>query len=90
MAHHRVNDPRSEVKEGDQVLVKVINIDPSGKIRLSRKALIEAPPGSEGASGSGSEGGGAPRRDEPRRDDRGGRDRDRGGRGGPGGRPHRR
>ena len=45
MAHHRVNDPRSEVKEGDQVLVKVINIDPSGKIRLSRKALIEAPAG---------------------------------------------
>ncbi len=93
MAHHRVNDPHSEVKEGDQVLVKVINIDPSGKIRLSRKALIEAPPGSEGASGSGPEGGGAPRRDEPRRDDRGGRDRDRGGRGGPGGpggRPHRR
>jgi polyribonucleotide nucleotidyltransferase len=46
MAHHRVKDPRSEVKEGDQVLVKVINIDPSGKIRLSRKALLEAPPGS--------------------------------------------
>jgi polyribonucleotide nucleotidyltransferase len=85
MAHHRVNDPRSEVKEGDQVLVKVINIDPSGKIRLSRKALIEAPPGSEGANGGGSEGGGPPRRDEHRRDDRGGRDRDRGGRGGHGG-----
>jgi len=41
MAHHRVQDVRSEVKEGDQVLVKVVNIDPSGKIRLSRKALIE-------------------------------------------------
>ena len=45
MAHHRVQDVRSEVKEGDQVLVKVVNIDPSGKIRLSRKALIEAAPG---------------------------------------------
>ena len=31
---------RDELKEGDQVMVKVINIDPSGKIRLSRKALL--------------------------------------------------
>jgi polyribonucleotide nucleotidyltransferase len=90
MAHHRVKDPRSEVKEGDQVLVKVINIDPSGKIRLSRKALIEAPAGEAGAgNGGGSEGGGEGRRDEPRRDEhRGGRDYDRGrggSRGGPGG-----
>ena len=65
MAHHRVNDVRDEVKEGDEVLVKVINIDPSGKIRLSRKALIEAPAG-EAGNGGGSEGGGEPRRDEPR------------------------
>ncbi len=42
MAHHHVQDPRSEVKEGDQILVKVVNIDPSRKIRLSRKALLEA------------------------------------------------
>jgi polyribonucleotide nucleotidyltransferase len=41
MAHHRVKDVRSEIKEGDQILVKVVNIDPSGKIRLSRKALLE-------------------------------------------------
>jgi polyribonucleotide nucleotidyltransferase len=41
MAHHRINDVRAEVKEGDQILVKVVNIDPSGKIRLSRKALLE-------------------------------------------------
>jgi polyribonucleotide nucleotidyltransferase len=40
MAHHHVKDVRSEVKEGDQVLVKVVSIDPSGKIRLSRKALL--------------------------------------------------
>ena len=41
MAHHRVQDVRSEVKEGDQILVKVVNIEPgSGKIRLSRKALL--------------------------------------------------
>ena len=40
IAHYRVKDVRDELKEGDQVLVKVINIDPSGKIRLSRKALL--------------------------------------------------
>ena len=48
MAHHRVQDVRSEVKEGDQILVKVVNIEPgSGKIRLSRKALL--PEGEGGA-----------------------------------------
>ena len=41
IAHYRVKDVRDELKEGDQVMVKVINIDPSGKIRLSRKALIQ-------------------------------------------------
>jgi polyribonucleotide nucleotidyltransferase len=41
MAHHRVNNVHDEVKEGDQVLVKVVSIDPSGKIRLSRKALLD-------------------------------------------------
>jgi polyribonucleotide nucleotidyltransferase len=49
IAHHRVKDVRDELKEGDQVMVKVINIDPSGKIRLSRKALL-APPAAEPAA----------------------------------------
>ncbi len=49
MAHHRVQNVRDEVKEGDQVLVKVVSIDPSGKIRLSRKALLDEAQG--GASG---------------------------------------
>jgi polyribonucleotide nucleotidyltransferase len=52
-----VQDVRTEVKEGDQILVKVVNIDPSGKIRLSRKALIEAPEGAPPSGGSGHEGG---------------------------------
>jgi polyribonucleotide nucleotidyltransferase len=43
IAHYRVKDVRDELKEGDQVMVKVINIDPSGKIRLSRKALLQPP-----------------------------------------------
>jgi polyribonucleotide nucleotidyltransferase len=43
IAHYRVKDVRDELKEGEQVMVKVINIDPSGKIRLSRKALLQPP-----------------------------------------------
>jgi len=35
---------RDELKEGQQILVKVINIDPTGKIRLSRKALLQDEP----------------------------------------------
>jgi len=66
IAHHRVQDVRSEVKEGDQILVKVVSIDPSGKIRLSRKALLEeAEGGAPSEGGSSGPGGGVP--SEPRR-----------------------
>jgi polyribonucleotide nucleotidyltransferase len=41
IATHRVKDVRDELKEGEQILVKVINIDQTGKIRLSRKALLQ-------------------------------------------------
>jgi polyribonucleotide nucleotidyltransferase len=41
IAAHRVKDVRDELKEGEQLMVKVINVDPSGKIRLSRKALLQ-------------------------------------------------
>jgi polyribonucleotide nucleotidyltransferase len=60
MAHHRVQDVRSEVKEGDQVLVKVVSIDPSGKIRLSRKALLEDTQGGAPGEGGSAPGGSAP------------------------------
>jgi polyribonucleotide nucleotidyltransferase len=40
IAHYRVKDVRDELNDGDQVLVKVISVDPSGKVRLSRKALL--------------------------------------------------
>ena len=53
MAHHRIRDVRTEVKEGDQVLVKVVSIDPSGKIRLSRKALLEQAEGDAEARSAG-------------------------------------
>jgi polyribonucleotide nucleotidyltransferase len=49
IANHRVKDVRDELKEGQQILVKVINIDPTGKIRLSRKALLTDEAPKEGA-----------------------------------------
>jgi len=89
IANYRVKDVRDELQEGQQVLVKVINIDPTGKIRLSRKALLAPdegtapPPRPEGAEStqeaaatagdSGREGG-----ERRPRGDRGGRDRGRG------------
>ena len=39
VAEHRIQDIRKELKEGDQILVKVISID-GNKIRLSRKAVL--------------------------------------------------
>jgi polyribonucleotide nucleotidyltransferase len=71
IAHYRVKDVRDELKEGEQVMVKVINIDPSGKIRLSRKVLLEpqegqAPAGEGGrprGEGEGQRGDRGPRRD---------------------------
>ena len=50
IANHRVKDVRDELKEGQQVMVKVINIDPTGKIRLSRKVLLQDEPAREGAA----------------------------------------
>jgi polyribonucleotide nucleotidyltransferase len=49
IATHRVKDVRDELKEGQQILVKVINIDPTGKIRLSRKALLQEEAAKAGA-----------------------------------------
>jgi polyribonucleotide nucleotidyltransferase len=43
LAHHRVKAVSDEVAEGDQILVKVLEIDRQGKIRLSRKETIPAP-----------------------------------------------
>jgi polyribonucleotide nucleotidyltransferase len=43
LEHHRVRKVDDVLKEGEKVEVKVIGIDDQGKIRLSRKALLEAP-----------------------------------------------
>ena len=45
LAHHRVKAVTDEVSEGDQIQVKVLEIDKQGKIRLSRKEAMPAPAG---------------------------------------------
>jgi polyribonucleotide nucleotidyltransferase len=73
VADYRVNDVHDELSEGDQILVKVINIDPQGKVKLSRKAVIREQAGLPEEP---------PQEPRPRRDrDSGGRD-SRGGDGG--------
>ncbi len=64
IANHRVKDVRDELKEGEQILVKVINIDPTGKIRLSRKALLQE----EGAAGTSDPAAAPQGHDKPRRE----------------------
>ena len=70
LAHGFVKTVTEVVKIGDVVKVKVINVDDSGRIKLSRKALLERPAGMEDSG------------DEHRgeRRDRGDRGGDRGGR----------
>ena len=41
LAHRRVKTVDEILKEGDEVMVKVLDVDRQGKIRLSRKALLE-------------------------------------------------
>jgi polyribonucleotide nucleotidyltransferase len=56
LAHYRVKAVTDILKEGDEVMVKVLEVDRQGKIRLSRKALIESdsPPPEEPGRRSGS------------------------------------
>jgi polyribonucleotide nucleotidyltransferase len=53
LAHHRVKAVSDEVKEGDQILVKVLEVDRQGKIRLSRKETMPAPAGAGAKDQSG-------------------------------------
>ncbi len=41
IAEHRVKQTTDEIEEGDEVLVKVIDIDPAGRVRLSRKQAMK-------------------------------------------------
>jgi len=42
LAEHRVNRVQDEVNEGDEIMVKVLEVDKQGKIRLSRKDVMKA------------------------------------------------
>jgi polyribonucleotide nucleotidyltransferase len=69
IAYTRVNDVRDVMKEGDQLMVKVLSVDATGKVRLSKRALEQPPEGWVPPA----EGDRPPRRDGdrgPRRDDR--------------------
>lgn len=58
IAHERVNSVIDFLKEGDEVEVKVLEVDKAGKIRLSRKALLPIPEGTRSQGSSGGGGGG--------------------------------
>jgi polyribonucleotide nucleotidyltransferase len=87
LANERVESVEAVCQLGDIMKVKVVNVDPTGKIRLSRKAVIRdelglpPEPADEGPRRS-SGGGDRGRRDGGRGGDRGRRDSERGGRDG--------
>jgi polyribonucleotide nucleotidyltransferase len=72
VAEHRINDIRDELKEGDQVLVKVLAVE-GNRIRLSRKAILkeqrakmgggEAPPAESDSGDGGGEFSSAPQQE---------------------------
>jgi len=85
LAPYRVRETSDIVKEGDEIEVKVIDIDDTGRVRLSRKAVIMEAPDYDPAQYEGmGEPVGAGRGDHGDRPERGDRDHDRGGRGGRG------
>ncbi|MEO5618536.1 MAG: S1 RNA-binding domain-containing protein, partial [Candidatus Eisenbacteria bacterium] len=71
--HHRVARTEDVLNVGDMVMVKVIDVDRDGKIRLSRKALLPVPEGVTVPAGGDRE----YERPRDRGGDRGGRDRGR-------------
>ncbi len=62
LEHRHVKNVSDVIKVGDKVRVKVIEVSPDGKIRLSRKALLQAPQGDAGNKTGGEPKGGRPRR----------------------------
>ena len=41
LADYRVKSVEEEVSIGDEIMVMVINVDPTGRVRLSRQAVLE-------------------------------------------------
>jgi polyribonucleotide nucleotidyltransferase len=86
LAPYRVRQTTDVVKEGDEVTVKIIAVDPMGKIKLSRKQALskeelEAEMAMAPAGGPEEEDHRGPRSDRDGRGDRDRGDRDRGPRG---------
>jgi polyribonucleotide nucleotidyltransferase len=86
IAEHRVKEVKDELREGDQILVKVIALE-GNRIKLSRKAVLREqreklglPPVAEQSGGGERSSSSEPRRERGDRDrgPRGDRDRDRG------------
>jgi polyribonucleotide nucleotidyltransferase len=83
IAEHRVKEVKDELREGDQILVKVLSIE-GNRVKLSRKAVLREQreklglPPVEEQSGGGSDRGSSDRGGERERAPRGNRDRDRG------------
>jgi polyribonucleotide nucleotidyltransferase len=83
MKNERVEKPGDVVAEGQEVKVKVLEIDPRGKVRLSMRVvdqetgeeLEDTRPPREDRGPRGDRGDRGPRRDGEGRGDRGGRDR---------------
>ena len=64
---HRINEVRDVLDEGHEVLVKVIDIDGQGRVRLSRKAVLREQRGEPAAEPAGvGEGRRGPGGDRPR------------------------
>jgi len=59
VAEHRIKDVRDELKEGDQVLVKVLAVE-GNRIRLSRKAILKEQRAKMGGGELPTEGGSEP------------------------------
>jgi len=83
IANRRIGEVTDVLNEGDETPVKVIDIDGTGRVRLSRRVVVQDPddegqdsrePVAAGPrDGSGGDRGGSPPRGRgPRRDDRGG------------------
>ena len=79
LADYRVPSVRDVVRMGDEIMVMIIDIDPAGKIKLSRQAVLlgwtaeearerdRKPSGRTGSRGPGSDSGGSRDRRPPRR-----------------------
>jgi polyribonucleotide nucleotidyltransferase len=84
LAYERVESVDDVLKLGDEMEVKIIEIDREGRVRLSRKELLPKPEGWEDRPRPPRDSGDRGGRGGDRGGRGGGRDRDRGGRGGGG------